>query len=331
MRSTGGIPQTNWDDAVTDYLLLVKGTREEKTVIFYRNRLSVLTSWAKQQGVPLSEFRARHLRQYLAARADSQVSDNTRRHDAVAAKSFLKFCAREEYVTSDPLIGYQVPKADRAYVKCPSDDEIRTLLTKMQERWNPALNPDARFVHAGARRFFMRRNYAIVTGLIETAARAGELLGLLLEDFQPEQKQIVIRKAKGDEPRTVPISDAWVECVNSYLRVRPKVDSEMLFVSEYGDKLEVDRISKQFRGYLAYAGLSGFTLHGLRHYAISQVAKTDVWAASVIAGHKSLVTTRQYLHGDPVHIRSAHDAAAPLSRLLVKTSSTAAPKRRKAV
>jgi integrase len=139
----------------------------------------------------------------------------------------------------------------------------------------------------------MRRNYAIVTGLIETAARAGEMLGLRLDDFQPEQKQIVIRKAKGDETRTVPISDAWIECVNAYLRVRPKLDSDMLFVSEYGEKLEVDRISKQFRGYLAYAGLSGFTLHGLRHYAISQIAKTDVWAASVVAGHKSLVTTRQ--------------------------------------
>jgi site-specific recombinase XerD len=134
MRSAAGIALTDWDDAVADFLLLVKGTREEKTVTFYSNRLSVLSSWAKGQEIPLSEFRARHLRQYLAARSESQVSDNTRRHDAVATKAFLKFCAREAYITSDPLIGYQVPKPDRAYVKCPSDDEIRILLTKIEER-----------------------------------------------------------------------------------------------------------------------------------------------------------------------------------------------------
>lgn len=177
----------------------------------------------------------------------------------------------------------------------------------------------------------MGRNYAIVAGLIETAARAGEVLGLRLDDFQPEQKQIVIRKTKGDEPRIAPISDESIECVNGYLRVRPKVDSEMLFVSEYGEELEAGRFSKQFRGYVAYADLSGFTLRGLRHYPITQVAKTDVWAASAIAGHKILVATRQSLHGAPAHVRSAHDAAAPLGRLLVNARSAAGPKRRKAV
>ncbi len=120
-----------WAEAVADFLLQVRATREENTERFYRNQLRLLVRWAEAQGVPLGEFQARHLRQYLAYRSDSGVSDMTRRHDASTARAFLKFCKREEYITGDPLMGYQVPKAAKAYVKCPSDDEIRALLAAL--------------------------------------------------------------------------------------------------------------------------------------------------------------------------------------------------------
>lgn len=321
-HSRSSFPDTlGWAEAVADFLLQVRATREEATERFYRNQLRLLVRWAEGQGVPLADFRARHLRAYLAFRADSGVSDQTRRHDAAAARAFLKFCKREEYIRGDPLAGFQVPKASRPYVKCPSDDEIRRLLQAVQDRWRPSVNPAARYVHATARLFFSRRNYAIVAGLVETAARVGELLALTLADYQPQERQIVIRKAKGDEPRAVPIGPVWIEAVDAYLRVRPKVDTDLLFVSEYGGKIEVDEFGKRFRGYLKYAGLSGFSLHGLRHYAITQLAKTDVWAASQIAGHKDLQVTRQYLHGDPAHVRSVHEQAAPLARILVNARS----------
>lgn len=106
----------------------VRATREENTERFYFERLRLLSRWA-----------------------DQGISDQTRRHDAVSARVFLKFCKREDYVEGDPLAGYQVPKAERAYVKCPSDDETRTLLKAMHERWKPAANPASfRFCGGGA-------------------------------------------------------------------------------------------------------------------------------------------------------------------------------------
>jgi len=305
----------SWRDAVDDFLLNIRAIREEGTEKFYRDRLKHLVKWADANGVTVQGFHARHLRQYLASRV-GEISDATRRHDAVVTKALLKFCSREGYVSSDPLAGFSIPKAERPYVKCPSDDEIRSLLTALHDRWKPSINPKARFVHASARLFFSRRNYAVVTGLVETAARIGEILALRLDDFQPNEQQIVIRKSKGDEPRVIPVSAYWIDAVNAYLKVRPKVDTDLLFVSEYGGAITVAEFGKVFRGYLEYAGLSGFSLHGLRHYALTQLAKTDLWAASQIAGHKDLTVTRRYLHGDPVHVRSAHTQAAPLGRLL---------------
>ena len=103
-----------WAEAVADFLLQTRATREESTERFYRDRLRMLAPWAEAQGVSLGEFRARHLRAYLAHRADAGISDRTRRHDASVARAFLKFCRREEYIDGDPLAGFQVPKADQA-------------------------------------------------------------------------------------------------------------------------------------------------------------------------------------------------------------------------
>lgn len=62
--------------------------------------------------------------------------------------------------------------------------------------------------------------------------------------------------------------------------------------------------------------MEGFTLHGLRHYALTQIAKTDVLAAQRIAGHTSLVVTQSYLHADPSYVREKYDRADPLGTLL---------------
>jgi hypothetical protein len=94
---------SSWTDAVDDFLLQVKATREEKTLLYYTCRLSVLKRWAEEHAVALSGFCARNLRQFLADRADAGVTDATRRHDAVATRAFLKFCKREGYVDGDPL------------------------------------------------------------------------------------------------------------------------------------------------------------------------------------------------------------------------------------
>jgi hypothetical protein len=117
-----------WKEAVADFLMQVRATREENTEHFYFERLRLLPRRAETQSIPQRELEARNLREYLAHRAGQGVSDQTRRHDAVSARVILKFYKREDYVDGDRLAGYQVPKAGRICVKYPSDDEIRTLL-----------------------------------------------------------------------------------------------------------------------------------------------------------------------------------------------------------
>ena len=317
-----------WNEAIADCLRQMYGAKEEKTRRFYAGRLHVLSGWAEEKNLTLTAFRVRHLREFLALRADAGISPRTIRHDAIAARLFLRFCAQESYIAANPLVGYEIPKAAKAYVKCPSDDEVRALLAAGRDRWKSGPNPSVRFLSPKLRTFLARRNYAIIAGLIETACRAGEVLSLRMEDYDPGQKQICIRKAKGDRPRILPISDEWAALVDDWLRVRPKCESPLLFITEYGGPISVEVFGKQFRGYLTFGGLAGFTLHGLRHYALTQIAKTDLQAAMHIAGHSSLTVTQGYLHAGAEHIRAAHAEAAPLSRLLVSKRSEAAKRKR---
>ena len=317
-----------WTDLVEDWRAFLVAGRAAKTVVAYLDRLAGLRRWAEGQGIGVCAFRGRHLTKYLAGRVEAGISPTTRRHDAVVAKMFFAWAAKEDYLPGNPLADYKVAKAPKPYVRMPTDDEIRRLLKALDERWSIKTNPNARFMPPAARQFYLRRNRAIVSGLIETAMRAGEMLSLRLDDFDPVKCQVAVRVAKGKEPRLVPISAAWIEIVQAYLKKRPACGSEYLFVTAFGTKIDASNFSGDFRGYLAYAGLSGFCLHGLRHYAITELAKTNVWAASQIAGHKDLKTTMTYLHSSMEHVRQTHADAAPLSRLLTNTRSEKARRKK---
>ena len=93
-------------------------------------------------------------------------------------KNFFKFCFREEYIASDPLAGFQTPKAAKPYVKMPSSDELGLLLRMIEEKRKPNANPNSRFCNTKTQRFLARRDRAIIAGLVGTAARIGELLSL---------------------------------------------------------------------------------------------------------------------------------------------------------
>lgn len=243
-------------------------------------------------------------------------------------KNFLKFCFKEEYIASNPLVDYQSPKAAKPYVKMPADDEIRIILKAIEAKHKLGENPNSRFSNAKTQRFLARRDLAIVSGLVGTAARIGEILGMKLGDYDKARKQIVFRETKGNEPRTVPIEDVWIETVDAWLRVRGGIESDYLFVTLYGEQIDVRCFSRQFQRYCKYADVEDVTLHSLRHYALTTIAKSDLWVASLIAGHKDLRVTRGYLHNDPDHVRKAHAEAAPLSRLLVNARAEKARRKR---
>ncbi|MGI4789229.1 MAG: tyrosine-type recombinase/integrase [Janthinobacterium lividum] len=335
-----------WQEAALDFVRQMHGGSEKKTQQFYQSQLSIFGRWMTAQGTAVCAFRVRHLREYIAFRAESGISECTRRHDVIAIRMFCRFAAGEGYMPSNPLVDYAVPHAEKGYRKSPTQAEVRALLAAIPARWSVAVNPKVAHVPPKTRTFLSRRNYAIIAGVVDTACRIGEILALGLSDYDAAQGVIHIRKSKGNRPRTLPVSPQWQKAVDAWLRVRPKCDSPALFITRYGEQISPSNFGDQFHdnriwarqtyeAECAAAGtvpddafLSSFTLHGLRHYAATLLSEAGWEVARKMLGHSSISTTERYVHSDQAFLKDGHASASPLGRLLVNKRSEAQKKRR---
>jgi len=204
----------------------------------------------------------------------------------------------------------------------PTDADMQALLRAVPDFWNPSKNAPIRFIPVSKRVFHRDRNYAVTLGLLDSAARIGEMLSLKVDDYRAKERQIVIRESKGREPRTLPVSAEWVEALDVWLRQRGKImagqeDEGWLFISEFGGRLDEGRFLKALKKVTTYAEISDhITLHSLRRYSLNRLAKVNLLATQQIAGHKETRTTLLYTQLDPDFVRGVHSSVGVVRDIL---------------
>ena len=320
-----GYTHSTWYEAFKDFLTSLEAhNRAEKTVRFYNVQLGQLVRWAATEEIPLEQFGKRHLDRYLAERRQ-KVGRTTLRHDAVCAVAFFKWCARNEFLDRSPLSDYEVKAAPQVAKYVPTEDEVRGLLKSLELYWNPVNNPGMINIPRTRRAVHRERNRAIILMLLDTAARIGEVANLTLEDYRAKEMQITIREAKGKQPRIIPLSPGTVEAVANWMRVRDRMmqntaaedDPQWLFISEYGTQLDTGRFGKAVKSVLRWAKMNEtITLHSLRHYSLTRLAKFNRVVAQQIAGHKDPRTTDIYIHLDADYTRQVHAEVGVVDTIL---------------
>ena len=345
-RTRGGLelvetalPAPEWDAVTQDWVTFLTGGHKPSTVRDYRSRIGIVRAWAESEGVTLGSFKARDLDRFLAKRQADGLADTSRRHDAIVCKAFLKWAFLRKYLRSNPLQGYEIPKAQSAVRVVPSAEDIGKLIEAVGDCWNVYKTDRARYTFEKARRFYAARDTAIIVGLLATGARISELLALRLEDWRPDLGEICFRQTKNGEPRRVPISLLWQPHVEAYLRARPRCDNPYLFVNADGGSFDaagqprpmpLNTWARAWKRYMERAGLSGWSRHNLRHFFGTHVAvdKSNLMLASAILGHKDLKTTKLYAHNSVRQMQEAFAAADPLKSIpiLVNRRKTSRPK-----
>lgn len=106
--------------------------------------------------------------------------------------------------------------------------------------------------------------------MIETGARAGEVVAVTTDDVNLREGTVVIRRGKGGKGRTVPIGPQTVRSIDRYLRLRRAhrlADTPPLWLGDRGKGFGYDALYCTLvrRGELA--GLQDFHPHILRHTA----------------------------------------------------------------
>jgi integrase/recombinase XerD len=148
------------------------------------------------------------------------------------------------------------------------------------------------------------RDTAMVEAMLLGGLRRCEVLGLRFEDLRPGEHQVFVADGKGGHQRLVPMSKRFFGSVSTYMdRERPETSStDRVFVAlkgaKQGQPLGEDGLDKIIANAKGRAGLAHCSCHELRHTCLTRLREAGMAleAIQAQAGHRSLESTRLYLH-----------------------------------
>jgi integrase/recombinase XerD len=149
-----------------------------------------------------------------------------------------------------------------------------------------------------------RRDKAMVEAMLFGGLRRCEVLGLRIGDLRPGEGRLFVANGKGGHQRFVPITKRFFRTTALYMEhERPNESkTDMVFVAlkgpRRGQPLSEDGLDEIVRAARLRAGLLHGTCHELRHTCLTRLREAGMAleAVQAQAGHRSIESTRLYLH-----------------------------------
>jgi len=241
-----------------------------ETIRSYRISLTQFFSFC---GKSYEDVKASDIRAWLASLEEKGLKPRTIHVKLTALKSFYQYCMEENKIIKNPTLTVHTPKIDDSLPYYLSRRQIALLqeLTKS--------NP---------------RDRAMIEVLYATVVRVSELLQIKLEDVRWDNRQIWIRKGKGNKERFVLFTHECAERLKAYLRHR-KMDSEYLISNHYGGPLSALSVELRFKEFSKALGFK-VVPHTMRHTFAAHLAEKNMPQSYIqkLLGHVNINSTRIY-------------------------------------
>jgi len=252
-------PAPDLDVLLPSWLLSMRADRKSaQTITTYTDGVRFYLAWCAANDVaPLSRS---SLRAWTTALLDRGNAPATAVARQLAVRRYAAWLTEEGELVADPFLGIKAPKLDTKVVEPLTDDELRALLT--------ACIPPKGLTPAQVLRY--RRDEAMLRFMLETGARAGEVVALELSDLDLPGGSAIIRKGKGGKGRVVPFGPATAQALDRYLRLRRAhrlAASPALWLGDRGKGFSYDALHKTLAERATAAGIVGFHPHKMRHTA----------------------------------------------------------------
>jgi len=185
------------------FALHLAATRSPKTTRIYLAALDGLIRHLEAQGMPLKarSVRREHVESHLGSRR-ATVKPNTLSMEFRALQQFWRWALDEEEIERSPMERIKAPKVPDVPVPVVSAADFQRLLHVTEGR---SLNE--------------RRDTAMLLMLYDTGVRAGELMGLRLEDIDLRDRLAFVT-GKGGHTRAVRFGTRTAVAIDRYLRLR---------------------------------------------------------------------------------------------------------------
>ena len=160
------------------------------------------------------------------------------------------------------------------------------------------------------------RDKAILLCLLDTGARANELLNMNLEDIDQMRGSVLIRQGKGRKPRTVYLGKKARSALRKYLRLRKDIEQGVWVTTPRfsSGRLSYDGLREVIKRRAAEARVKKPTLHAFRRaFALTMLRNgTDVYTLAKLMGHEGIAVLQRYLKQNCQDTEAAFKNAGPV-------------------
>lgn len=229
-----------------------------------------------------------------AMRRDSNQAVATVNRSLVSLRRFFGWLKDAGHVASTPVDGVKELRKQELAPKSLDRSQIRKLLREAESR------QDVRAV-------------AIFSVFLYCGVRVSELCGLDLTDLTLSDRSgwALLRHAKGNKQRRVPIPLHARRALQTYLDCRPPFASTRVFLGERGP-LTTRGVRSLFERYSAIVGVHvhpHLLRHVFGHEFLAQNSNDLVGLASLM-GHENVNTTRRYVQRTSEELHAASENLA---------------------
>jgi integrase/recombinase XerC len=239
------------------------------------------------------------LRGWLADLYHRDLRPVSLRRKLAAVRSFFRFLVREGVTSVNPARLLATPKAPATIPRVMTAEKTNNMLDAAAGR-----NERPRLV----------RDLAILEVLYGCGIRAGELVGLNLEDLDLSEGWLRVR-GKGRKERQVPLPSKACAAVVRYLAERQSSPAEnAVFLNRSGARLNDRTVRHLVKLYATLlAGDSSIHPHSFRHaYATHLLSDgADLRAIQELLGHARLSTTQKYTKVTLADLMAVYDRSHP--------------------
>jgi len=254
---------------------------------------------------PILERYRRYLYHYRKESGEP-LSFATQQQRLLPLRAFFKWLSRENLILSNPASELELPRVHRRLpAHILSREDIERVMAQT------ALHGELGV-----------RDRAMLETLYSTGIRRSELIALKLYDIDLRNGTLFVRAGKGERDRYVPLGSRAIEWLRRYLEdVRPELviepDEGWLFLHEFGEPFEKNRLSDRVKRYLRAAGIDKpGSCHLFRHAMATQMLANgaDIRFIQAILGHAQLTTTEIYTHVTIAQLKEVHHLTHPAER-----------------
>ena len=258
---------------------LSENKRSLSTIVAYSKDIEQLVSFLKE--LPKEHFHdvtKEDLESFLAKMTKNGYAPKSISRKLNSTRTFYRFLKINEYITDDPSLLVAHPRYQLAAPRILTPTEYRAL--------RDAAGND-------------HRMFAVIELLLQTGIRIGELAALKISDIQ--KGQLHIAPYEKHVERVVPLNSRAQEALNRYIKIRPKANSEHLFITKSGKPFLIRNIRTAVERYFRLAEVKNAKVNDLRHTFLSHHLKHGVSLIliSKVLGHKRISTTERYLEYVP--------------------------------